>query len=148
MESEKNSPGTSKKEQLVYCKLITGDEFLAKTVENKSKTLVLKDPCALILTDGMMAFQKLNPFVKDVELVLQKKHIIIVAVAHDEVQRFYYNSEHISRSTEETILSSLKVTNDRLEQKESMKELKPIILKQPSEGSFMINKGPVKGKVN
>lgn len=148
MESEKNSPLTSKEDKLVYCKLITGDEFLAKVVENKSKTLVLRDPCALILTDGMMAFQKLNPFVKDETLVLQKKHVIIVATAHDEVQRFYHNSEHISKSTEETILSSLKVTNDKLEKKESMKEFKPIILKQPSEEAFVINKGPVKGKVN
>jgi len=150
------------KENVYHIRLINGDELLAKLSNETKNGFTFSDPRAIVMHDGMMTLQKYTPFMENSEITIQKNHVLTHNKVHMEVERFYNNSTISLNLVDKNILDGLKATNDTFEERQLIakkikeekekqdliSELKPIVLRGPSEGSFMVPGRFVKNRPN
>ena len=78
------------KNQIVTIKLITGDELIAKTIDDDQNTFTFAKPLSVIMSDkGLAMLPYMLSVAADDQIVVNKTHIICVAKPVPEVEKHY-----------------------------------------------------------
>lgn len=121
------------KDQIVHCRLINGDEIIAKMISETKTTINLENVYALQKEGTLLALFKYNPFIKTTLLTLQKTHVLTNVPVHDEVVRFYNNSRENLDLIEQEMLEGLKMANESFENSNETKKIKEELISKEKE---------------
>ena len=78
------------KNKIVSIKLITGDELVAKIIDETTTDITIAKPLSVIMSDkGLAMLPYMMSVSADEQIVIKKTHIICIATPVSEVEKHY-----------------------------------------------------------